>query len=185
MSRCGEGDGRPHRRPLLPPGGRRAAGRPRAQPERRAALVRAVRDLRAGWLIWRVGACIRLERVFVICLCGCVCTLRKQRAVLRFLGRLSCVFVNITNNSGNALVLEAVMAAIQQHYPEVAPERIPMQVSGAEWKDWIYVHVQWSGCVVDTGGSEHLPPFPVVLAQAPEHFELEATTRAIEVKHVK
>lgn len=39
---------------------------------------------------------------------------------------------HVHTNSGNALVLEAVMAAIQQHYPEVAPERIPMQVIGVE-----------------------------------------------------
>jgi hypothetical protein len=34
-----------------------------------------------------------------------------------------------TSHRGNALVLEAVLAAIREHYPEVAPESIPMQVS--------------------------------------------------------
>lgn len=41
-------------------------------------------------------------------------------------------------------MLQAVLGAIREHYPEAAPEMIPMQ--------------------------------------APEHFELEATTRAIEVR---
>ncbi len=45
-------------------------------------------------------------------------------------------FTRLPSHRGNALVLEAVLAAIQEHYPEVAPERIPMQVTegcGVVW----------------------------------------------------
>ena len=80
-------------------------------------------------------------------------------------------------------MLEAVLGAIREHYPEAAPEMIPMQVRWCGLGLWRFGRSPWDrvgnawldGRLLHTGAADH------TREQAPEHFELEATTRAIEV----
>lgn len=67
------------------------------------------------------------------------------------------------------------MAAIKEHYPEVAPDQIPMQVGVGVCEHGSRLFMKYRAWELTSFWSS-----PSV-CQAPEHFDLEATTRAIEV----